>query len=136
MFNDIPLGAAFEACFWGAGRTRADMEERHRQQVEDLLLRDAALEADARQLREAKFSLEARSSELGHRLAAAEGTLASLEAEAERLRVAAAAAGSEKGEREAVVSELRARLRTAEDKVPSRPSRRENSMNIIVSAGL
>jgi chromosome segregation ATPase len=98
-------------------RVRADMEERHRQQVEALQARNSSLEAEAQQLREAKFGLEARSSELGHRLAAVEGTLAALETEAERLRAAAAAASSEKGLREAELSELRAKLRTAEEKV-------------------
>lgn len=98
-------------------RVRADMEERHRQQVEALQARNSSLEAEAQQLREAKFGLEARSSELGHRLAAVEGTLAALETEAERLRAAAAAAGSEKGLWEAELSELRAKLRTAEERV-------------------
>ncbi|EIE25806.1 hypothetical protein COCSUDRAFT_1459, partial [Coccomyxa subellipsoidea C-169] len=98
-------------------RMRADVEERHRQHVEALQARNSSLEAEAQQLREAKFGLEARGSELGHRLAAVEGTLASLETEAEQLRAAAAAAGSEKGQREAELSELRAKLRAAEEKV-------------------
>lgn len=99
------------------GRVRADIEERHRQQVEALQARNCTLEAEAQHLREAKFSLEARSSELGHRLASAEGTLASLEAEAERLRAGAVAARSEKERREADLSEQRARLSAAEEKV-------------------
>ncbi|CAL8470011.1 g9553 [Coccomyxa elongata] len=98
-------------------RVRVDMEERHRQQVEALQARNCVLEAEAQHLREAKFGLEARSSELGHRLASVEGTLASLEAEAERLREGASAARSEKERREAELSEQRTRLSAAEEKV-------------------
>lgn len=100
------------------GRVRVDMEERHRQQVEALQARNCVFEAEAQHLREAKFGLEARSSELGHRLASVEGTLASLKAEAERLREGASAARSEKERREAELSEQRTRLSAAEEKVP------------------
>lgn len=95
------------------------MEHKYRSQVDALHSRTAELESEARQLREAKFGLEARVAELTRRLAAAEGSTASLEAEAERLRQDTMASGREKVQRETDISELRAKLSAAEGKVCS-----------------
>ena len=59
------------------------------------------------------------------------GGAQALEAEAERLMAQTGALGAEKGEREAEAAELRARLRSAEEKVhPPSSHRRFSSLGI------
>lgn len=50
------------------------MEERQREALEAAALRAADFEAEARALRELKYGLDARVSELSHKLGAAEGS--------------------------------------------------------------
>lgn len=57
-----------------SGRERAGAEAKHREQLEALQARAAELEVDNRALREQKYVLDTRVSELSHKLGAAEGS--------------------------------------------------------------
>ena len=57
-----------------AGRERAELERSLRGQLDAALQRGGELDSESRALREAKLELDARASELSHRLGAAEGS--------------------------------------------------------------
>ncbi len=65
----IDLGWQFACC-----REREALEARLREQLEAAQARAGEAEADARALREQKYVLDARVSELSHKLGAAEGS--------------------------------------------------------------
>ncbi|PSC69139.1 spindle assembly abnormal 6-like protein [Micractinium conductrix] len=98
-------------------RERAALDSKYRDQLEAVQSRAAALDAEGRALREQKYGLDARVSELSHKLGAAEGSNRSLTAELEQLRAAHATLGVQKAERDVELGEALTKLAALEDKV-------------------
>jgi len=55
-------------------RERSELDSKYREQLEAVQSRAASLDTEARALREQKYGLDARVSELSHKLGAAEGS--------------------------------------------------------------
>ncbi|KAL4419535.1 hypothetical protein ABPG77_005766 [Micractinium sp. CCAP 211/92] len=98
-------------------RERSELDSKHREQLEAVQARAASLDAEARALREQKYGLDARASELSHKLGAAEGSNRALTEEVERLRAAHTALGREKAERDVELGEALTKVAALEDKV-------------------
>ncbi|KAI8471988.1 MAG: centriole protein [Monoraphidium minutum] len=96
-----------------------DAERRGSEAAAALSARVAELDADNRQLREAKYCLDTRISELSHKLGAAEGCVRSLDADVAALRGAAKAAAGEAHELEIRLADARAKLAALEEKSQS-----------------
>ena len=100
-----------------AHREREAAHKRHTEALQLLNQRLGDLDADNRALREAKMTVEGKASELACRLGVAEGAARALEDESAHLRGVASSAARDKADRDAEASDLRARLRLADDKV-------------------
>ncbi|KAL4433886.1 hypothetical protein ABPG75_000327 [Micractinium tetrahymenae] len=98
-------------------RERSEMDAKHREQLEAAQARAASLDAEARALREQKYGLDSRVSELSHKLGASEGSNRSLTEEVERLRAATTTLGREKAERDVELGEALTKVAALEDKV-------------------
>ncbi len=68
----LPVGCS--ARHIQSARERSELDSKHREQLEAVQARAASLDAEARALREQKYGLDARASELSHKLGAAEGS--------------------------------------------------------------
>eukprot|EP00955_Chlamydomonas_euryale_P102618 365431-Chlamydomonas_euryale.AAC.22 len=97
-------------------RTLHEQEQKFRSQIDLLNGRVSELDAEARKLREAKYELDSRVSELSHRLGSTEGTNRSLEEECSRLRALNTQLSSDKHERDVALNEARAKLGALEEK--------------------
>ena len=98
------------------------MEEQLKGAMERLQSRAGSLSEELLQLREAKFGTDAALLDASHQAAAAEGSLSSLEAEAEALRQRSAVAAAERAQSAADCTKLRSRLLSAEEKVAALPA--------------
>ena len=117
VFRYMQSPTSPQPCNWLECRERDAAWQRHSEAAEALSARLADLDAENRALREAKASLDARASELACRLGVAEGAARALEDESSHLRGVASAAARDRADRDAEAADLRARLRSAEDKV-------------------
>lgn len=103
-------------------RERAELESKYRGQLDVAEGRISELDADNRQLRELKFGLDSRVSELSHRLGTAEGSARALDAEVERLRALSQQLSRDKAERDVELGEALTRVHALEDKVETQKS--------------
>ena len=98
-------------------RERAELERKYRGQLDVVEGRLSEVDAENRCLRELKFQLDSRVSELSHKLGAVEGTCQAAEAEVERLRALMQQLSRDKAERDVELGEALARVHALEDKV-------------------
>lgn len=98
-------------------RERSDSEARLQEQLAAAARRGSELDGENRRLRDAKYELDSRVSELSHKLGAAEGTVRSLEEECSRLRAAHKQAAADKHSADIQLNEARAKVIALEEKV-------------------
>ncbi|KXZ47486.1 hypothetical protein GPECTOR_35g924 [Gonium pectorale] len=100
-------------------RERSDLETRFRDQIAGLNTRLGELDTENRKLREIKYELDTKVSELSHRLGSTEGSNRSLDEESARLRSSNQQLSLAKHELEIQLNEARAKLLALEEKVQS-----------------
>ncbi|KAJ9523994.1 hypothetical protein QJQ45_022358, partial [Haematococcus lacustris] len=98
-------------------REMAEASRKAREVADGLTARLERLDAENRKLREVKYELDSKVSELSHRLGAAEGANKALEDEAGRLRAANQALAAEKHSLQVALNEAKARVGMLEEKV-------------------
>ncbi|KAK9808849.1 hypothetical protein WJX72_005003 [[Myrmecia] bisecta] len=98
-------------------RERAELDKKYRDQLDALNSRNAELDQENRALRDHKYELDTKVSELSHKLGSADGNGRSLEEEVGRLRTQVQQLSRDRSEREVQVSDQRAKLRALEEKV-------------------
>eukprot|EP00891_Asterochloris_glomerata_P008911 jgi/Astpho2/8911/Aster-x0832 len=92
-------------------------ELKYREQLDNAQQHGQALDHENRQLRQQKYELDTKVSELSHKLGSLEGACRSLEDEVTRLRSRHQQLQRDKAERDGEVQDLRVRLQSAEEKV-------------------
>jgi len=97
-------------------REMQDVQRRHSEQLDALNARCAELETANRKLRDIKYELDTKVSELSHRSGTAEGKVRSLEDEAARLRNANQQLALERHDKEVASSEFKSRLTVLDEK--------------------
>lgn len=102
-----------------AEREKHELETKYKQQVEALTSRMTELDSENRKLRDTKYELDTKVSELSHKLGAAEGSNRSLETECDQLRAQNKKLSSEKHDLDILLNESKAKLAAAEEKVQS-----------------
>jgi spindle assembly abnormal protein 6 len=100
-----------------AERQREEGERRLGEQLATLQRRADELDAENRKLRDAKYGLDSRVSELSHKLGAAEGAARGLEEDLGRLRATHASMASDKHAADICLNEARAKVLALEEKV-------------------
>ncbi|MEW5299491.1 MAG: hypothetical protein WDW36_002505 [Sanguina aurantia] len=100
-------------------REREEQERRSREQMDAINARLGELDVENRKLREAKYGLDSKVSELSHRLASSEGGQRALEEEHGRLKASHGLLVTEKHERDISLNEAKARWMSLEEKVLS-----------------
>ncbi|KAK9867036.1 hypothetical protein WJX84_007443 [Apatococcus fuscideae] len=98
-------------------RERAELEQKYREHIDSLSARNTELDSDNRSLRQHKYELDTKVSELSHRLGTAEGNLRSLEDESARLRLQNQQLGRDRAEIDTEASDSRAKLQALAEKV-------------------
>ncbi|GLC45099.1 hypothetical protein PLESTB_001468100 [Pleodorina starrii] len=100
-------------------RERGELEKRFRDQIAGLNARLGELDSENRKLREIKYELDTKVSELSHKLGSAEGSNRSLDDESARLRASNQQLSMAKHELEIQLNETRAKLLALEEKAQS-----------------
>ncbi|GFR43676.1 hypothetical protein Agub_g4784 [Astrephomene gubernaculifera] len=100
-------------------KERCELEKRFRDQIAGLNTRLGELDAENRKLREIKYELDTKVSELSHKLGSAEGSNRSLDDESGRLRSLNQQLSLAKHELEIQLNEARAKLLALEEKAQS-----------------
>eukprot|EP00198_Chlamydomonas_reinhardtii_P007749 XP_001697086.1 predicted protein [Chlamydomonas reinhardtii] len=100
-------------------KERGEMEGRYRDQIAALNTRLGELDTENRKLREVKYELDTKVSELSHKLGSSEGSNRSLEEETARLRSLNQQLSSSKHELEIQLNEAKAKVLALDEKAQS-----------------
>lgn len=102
-------------------RERAECETRYQDQLDSANRRLTELDAENRKLRDTKYELDSRVSELSHKLGAAEGSVKGLEEDNSRLKAQHKQAASDKHTTDILLNEAKAKTIALDEKVRHYP---------------